>query len=214
MALSLSVNQTFAVQVPGSDQQLATSRVLSYSEGKLLWIAAPTHDDTEVTLEPGTTVALEFTSADAILRYTATVMERRVDPASLRLSWPDDEQRIQRREAVRVPIDFLVWVAVIRPNGTTAPSVKARCVDLSAGGLRLVLPELLPYPCEVELTLHLPDAPKHVVEGVVVRSGELQNPPRGHPYWSGVRFTTMPAALRRDIAKLVMDVQRELLKRG
>jgi c-di-GMP-binding flagellar brake protein YcgR len=213
MAFSPSVNQTFSVQVTGSNQ-VASSRILSCSDGKVLWISVPTRDDADVTLEPGTAVALEFPSADAILCYTATVVERREDPPSLRLSWPEGEKRIQRREAVRVPVEFLVWVAVVRPNGTTAPSIKARCVDLSAGGLRLVTPELIPYPCDVELTLNLPGGGKHVVDGVVVRSGELQNPPPGHPYWSGVQFIKVSAPLRRDIAKMVMDVQRELLRRS
>lgn len=213
MALSLSVNQTFSVQVPGSDQ-LAATRVLSYTEGSVLWIASPTRDEAEVPLDPGTTVALEFTTPDAILRYTAKVMERREDPLSLRLSWPNGEQRIQRREAVRVPIDFQAWVAVIRPNGTTAPSIKARCVDISAGGVRLITPELVPFPSDVELTLTLPDAGKHVVDAVVVRSGELQNPPSGYPYWSGVQFVNVSAQLKRDVARLVMEIQRELLRRS
>lgn len=213
MALSLSLNQALSVQVPDTEH-LAPSRVLSYTEGRLVIISVPVHEDVEVALEPGTTVALEFPMEDAIFRYTARVMERRDDPACLRLSWPEGETRIQRREAVRVPAEFLVWVAPFRPNGSTAPSIKARCVDLSAGGLRLVTPELLPFPSEVELTMNLPDLGKHVVDGVVVRSGELQSPPPGHPYWSGVQFVKVSPALQRDIAKLVMDVQRDLLRRS
>lgn len=213
MPLSLNFNQALSVQVPETEH-LASSRVLSFTEGQLLIISVPVHEGEEVTLEPGTTVALEFPTEDAIFRYTAQVRERREDPACLRLSWPTGEKRIQRRDAVRVAVDFLVWVAPFRPNGSTAPSIKARCVDISAGGLRLELPELLPFPCEVELTLNLPDLGKHVVDGVVVRSGELQHSRPGYPYWSGVQFAKVSAALQRDIAKMVMDVQREILKRS
>jgi c-di-GMP-binding flagellar brake protein YcgR len=114
----------------------------------------------------GENIGVAFRRGHKKCVFTAVVMARgeyalngqtRVE--SLTLSWPDSVQELQRRAYYRVPVPRTRNVSVLVFRGGTSqrkkarsahwPKCTARLSDLSAGGMRVVLPpgKKLPLNC-------------------------------------------------------------------
>jgi c-di-GMP-binding flagellar brake protein YcgR len=191
------------------------SLVIDFVEGKELVIGAPLDQGAEVHLEPGTRVDVEVPRPDGLRRYTAVVESRSASaPPSLRLSWPSGMQRIQRRNAVRVPATFRVDAGVPGETGVRVTRVRGLTNDLSSGGARISVPCEIPLRADLEIQLHLPDMGCREVEARVVRRGETRLPQAEYSHWIAVEFTAVTEAVRRDITNYVFNVQREQLRKG
>ncbi|HET8653933.1 MAG TPA: PilZ domain-containing protein [Longimicrobiaceae bacterium] len=191
------------------------SLIIDFVEGKELVVGVPLDQGKEVRLEPGTRVDVEVPHPDGLRRYTAVVQSRSASaPPSLRLSWPGGMQRIQRRNAVRVPTTFHVDAGVPGETGAHPTRVRGLTNDLSSGGARISVPCEIPLRANLDIQLHLPDIGCRAVEARVVRRGETRLPQAEYPHWIAVEFTAVTESVRRDITNYVFDVQREQLRKG
>lgn len=190
------------------------SLVLDFREGEEIVIGVPMAGGEEIVVEVGTQLQVQTMHRDAVRRFTTAVVRRRHVPSPcLYLTWPDEVQRIQRREHVRVEVT--VPVAVRMPNGEQkAPVVSGYTADLSAGGVRLNLPQALPSGPDVVLELNLPGTRTLVCEARVVRSGESESARGPKRYWASAQFKGLSGAAQKDLTKFVFDVQRELIRKG
>src|SRR5688500_10179252 len=106
MRINFYPMQAIAVQPPWAGEDIwYPSLVLDYEEGKVLSIGAPLSQRQEVLIPPGTRIRLQLALPDGLRRFTAVVRQRHSpagSPISLELTWPEDYQRIQRRDNVRV----------------------------------------------------------------------------------------------------------------
>lgn len=178
----------------------------------------PAGDDDE--LEPeifnkGTGIEVEISFPDGIRRFTSVV--RRLDlnyGGAMRVDWPTEGTRIQRRDYVRVDVSFrtIVWYRgedekLIQLNGYTT--------DFSAGGVRLRLEQPLPDEQRIEMEIQKTKLSEQTLQGRVVRSGELEKK-RNEPqyYWVAVEFVGVDEGLRKEMTQMVFDIQREQMRKS
>lgn len=192
-----------------------SSVVLDFTEGKELLIGLPIRHGVEISVPAGTRLLIQLILPDGVRRMTTSVRERRTSmPAGLVIEWPQSEERIQRRNDVRVDTMFPAEVRPIMPEGSLAPPIHGLVADISAGGARLFTAGNLYVGAEVELTMQLPSIGQRQMDGRVVRGGLNVAASTTHPHWIGVMFTDVPQTVKRDIIRLVFDLQREQMRRG
>jgi c-di-GMP-binding flagellar brake protein YcgR len=193
--------------------------ILDIEEGAGLLVALPDGvlgrrvSELEAERESPREVVLEVASPTGLFRCLCEVRgERRSEPAGWRLGWPSRVERIQRREHVRVSVRLRAEVrfrAEDRPRqiaGTTA--------DLSAGGVRVRLPEPIPPGTAVEVALDVPRIGPRDYDAVVTRSEPEEDGAATGRHGVGFRFEDLPDAVGRRIVQYVFSVQREQMRRA
>src|SRR5687768_15211011 len=133
---------------------------------------------------------------------SASLLGRRDGPRpGLVLDWPQVDERIQRRDNVRVSVMFPVYVRPVDAKGKVGTRINGTAVDLSAGGVRIVLPEPLWEGLQVELALQIPEMGERMAAGKVIRATENSNAGLAALYAAGVQFTDISEIVRRDITR-------------
>ena len=214
MRIQLRFNQPVSIQVPGRDGAWHPCVILNHVEERELVIAMPATLAGTEPLAPHSDLILEIALPDGLRRYKVEVMEVGENPPSLKLSWPEEGERIQRRDAVRVPLEVPVEVRIVLRGGALANPVVGKASDISSGGMRLNLPEILEPDSAVRVTFQAPDIGKMECPGRVLRGGELKDAIAPNNYWVAVIFANLPADVLRDINRLVVDIQRNIMRRS
>lgn len=215
MRIQLRFNQPVSIQLPGGNGAWHSSVVLNHDEDRELVIAMPASlQEEEEPPAPTTELAVEIGLPDGLRRFRVRVMRVIETPPSLALSWPEEGERIQRREAVRVPIELPAEVRPVLRGGALGDPVKGQTSDISAGGMRLNLPQLLEPESLVQVTVQTPEIGKLVCTARVLRGGELKEALPPNLYWVAIIFANLPGDVLRDINRLVVDVQRSLMRRN
>ncbi|MCK8816509.1 PilZ domain-containing protein [Natroniella sulfidigena] len=133
-------------------------------------------------------------------------------------------QRIQRRNYVRVPVTGEVKYRIVeyndikdkfKVNGLDKEFSKAAIVDISGGGLKMILEELNGLEEGTFLELKVL-APLHldIVNGEVVRIRQEEVETGEIKYGIGVKFLDLAQFVREEIVEWVFSKQRELRKKG
>jgi len=215
MAFPLRALQPLVLSFLDVDQIIrATSRIVDFTEGKEIIVDVPYREGDEVLVPIGTVLEVEVTQADAIRRFPSRVLGRLpMRPPCLQLEWPDEIERIQRRNDVRVAAALKVEME-FHPQEGGRSTLRGETSDISAGGLRIVTPEAVPEGISVLVRLFLPSNEMLLCRGEVLRGGEIQLHNNKTARWAALRFTEVSERDRRELTKLVFDIQRELLRRG
>jgi c-di-GMP-binding flagellar brake protein YcgR len=216
MQINFYPMQAIAVQPPWAGEDVwYPSVVLDYDQGKTLSIGAPLSRSQEVLIPPGTRVRLQLALPDGLRRFSAMVVQRNPGPpVAVELTWPEDYQRIQRRENVRVDVTLRVQVCRILENDARGAPLFGITSDISAGGTRIRLAEPLEVLSDIELLFTFPDEVEHRCDARVLRRGELTQAVTELRHWMALEFTNISEVVRREITRLVFDVQREQLRKG
>ena len=216
MASSFVPNQIISLQVPEIEAgKWHRTKVISVVAERELEVSVPVENGVEQVVPPEYKVLLEAVLPDGLRRMTAYVLGRRDGPRpGLVLDWPEVDERIQRRDNVRVSVMFPVYVRPYDHKGILGTRINATVVDLSAGGVRIVLPEPLWEGLHVELALQIPEVGERMCAGKVIRATE--NPQAGLAalYAAGVQFTEISEIVRREITRFVFNTQREHFRKG
>ena len=176
-------------------------------------------DDSEF-LEPppfdrGARLEVEVSFPDGIRKFTSVV--KRLDlkyGGSMRIEWPSAGTRIQRRDFVRVDVQYraLVWY---KEGDGPLQQINGFTLNVSAGGVRLKLPQPLPDDQRIEVEIQTPPLADLTLQGRVVRSGELEKGRKeAQFYWVAVEYVGVDEGLRNDMTQMVFDIQREQMKRS
>lgn len=216
MSHPFRASQVIFVQLPESEEdQRYASRIVHVAEGRELWIGALNQDGEAVEVEPGTPVVLEVLLPDGIRRFPS-VMQRKIhgSPPNLVVGWPRDIERIQRRNDVRVEVSVPVQLEPIGRIENVARRIDTTTIDLSAGGLRVVVSDALPEDIQIKLRLSIPGREPVLAHGNVLRCQEIDEPTTTRRFWAAIRFTLIDEFDRREITRYVFDIQRELLRRA
>lgn len=216
MRINFYPMQAIAVQPPWAGEDVwYPSVVLDYAEGKSLQIGAPLSRRQEVLIPPGTRVRLQLALPDGLRRFSAVVRDRLpTSPPSLELTWPEDFQRIQRRDNVRVDATLRVQVCRVRKDDSRGPPLFGVTSDISAGGVRIRLAEPIEILTKVELLMTFPGDVEHRCDARVLRRGELTQAVTDLRHWMALEFTEITEVVRREITRLVFELQREQLRKG
>lgn len=216
MRIELRPMQPVFIQVNPDGDVWYPSIIDDLREGEWVSVGVPMSGGGEVPVRPGVPIHIELALPDGLRRFVAAVRERRGGAGTaptLVLDWPRDVQKIQRRDNVRVDAAFPARIRLRGAGATDAEPISGLTQDLSAGGTQVRVPEQLPDLSTIELTLELP-AGERTCGARVVRGGELPQARGELRYWLALTFTDMEPALRREITRLVFDLQRELMRRG
>lgn len=214
MRIQLRFNQPISIRLPRADGAWHSGVVLNHTEDREMVIGMPATLAEAEPPEPGTEVDVELALPDGLRRFTVHVRGVGDAPPSLKLSWPQEGERIQRRDAVRVPVQMRADVRVVQRDGSLGPTLLGQTSDVSAGGVRINLPEPLEAESRIEIALQAPGIGTMECAGRVLRGGELQAVTGANRHWVAVIFSDLPPAVLRDINRMVLDVQRTLMRRS
>ena len=203
--------QALSLRIAGDGaEEWYASLVLDFVEGEELLIGVPMSRGREVAIRSGTPVILELALPGGLRRMTTRVRGRSLGgPPSISLDWPEDQERVQRRNDVRVDAMFPVEVRRILPAGVRAEPLRGLVADISAGGAQILLSSPLQVGETVELTMRLPGVGERQCSARVIREGLGIIRTASHPRWAGVMFTDLGPSLRREVTKLAFDIERE-----
>lgn len=111
----------------------------------------------------------------------------------------------ERRRYLRVPVELRVETSILDPAGLPLKTFEARATDVSAGGVRLVLPEPLWVGCSLRLHL-VHDHPRLDLPllGSVVRTERLE----GSAHGAGIEFVAVSGPERIALTRFVLALAR------
>jgi hypothetical protein len=209
--VDFQVHRELVVSLPSPKDRLDWKPTPKTEEG-----AGEDEELTDTLFSRGTQLEVQISFPDGIRRFSSIV--RKLDLSfggSLYLDWPTEGTRIQRREHVRVEVRFPAAVRYVDGNGLLR-SMEGDTIDLSAGGSRLQLAEPIPDDTEVELQIGAEALAQEPLQGRVVRSGEVdkQKVRRGLSWWVAIEFVAMDPRTLKEMTQLVVDIQRQQMKRS
>jgi c-di-GMP-binding flagellar brake protein YcgR len=174
----------------------------------------PTEQMRLFPLRPGQTVIVELSRpGDALYSREMLIQSATTEePPRLVLRPVADWQRVQRREAVRHPVDIRPSQAHrILPDGEHQP-FSAVIADLSTGGMRVVTSTELEMFDQLELRFGTPSGGAELrLQVTVLRVA----PPRsvGHDAWEiGCQFVEPSAVEREQIVQFILAQQAAMAK--
>lgn len=211
--------QPILLEVPeGENCGTYPSLVLDFVEGESLLVGVPLERGREVRIGPETVVNVQIPRPDGVYVMPSLVVARDTQGPALMLRWPAREDRVQRRNHVRVGVMIPVEVWVRTAEGGRAGQEERRIsgasVNLSAGGLLLAVAEPLDPEAQVRLRLLMPDGIDTSVEARVLRTGEKEDAHLAHRFWAALEFVGVLESARKEITQFVFDVQRDQIRKG
>lgn len=195
--VQLQPSQPVVLRVYGESAPLVAA-LGEVRPGELLAIRWPPHVPVGSWF-PGAVLEGEFGLPDGLWRFRARVSRWSEESRSLRLDWPFEIVRVQRRDHARVRASA---PARLRLPGSTAAELECRTHDVSTGGVRLHAAEPVEDGRTVVVELDLPDDRVECI-GRVVRSG-----PRGDApgVWIAVEWTAPTSATVRALSRFVLGI--------
>jgi c-di-GMP-binding flagellar brake protein YcgR len=176
--------------------------------------AAAEEDVDQVDYHSGMDVDVQLSFPDGLRFFTTKV--RSIDHisygGSLRLAWPVEGTRVQRREHVRIRAVKGAEVWYREEESRKLKRLKGFTTDISAGGVRVRVPEALPDETQVELELDIPVPGARTLHGRVVRSGIIGKEKKPEAYWLGIEFVGVGQVLRKALTQYVFDLEREQIR--
>lgn len=191
------------------------SHVLDFREGEEIVVDVPMERGYDVPIEQGARIRVQTSHPDGIRRFGAAVLRRRDVPAPcLYLSWPDEIERIQRREYVRIEVAARIAVRLVGADGEEPRVFVGYTADLSAGGLKIDVSEPLAPASIAEVQLELPGHGTLICKARILRAGQSESPGGGVRHWVAVQFDGISESNRNDLKRFVSDVQQEQIRQG
>lgn len=213
----LTVWQAAELGVPGRDGHLTwhRTRVEDFSaDGSHIVVGWPMVQLAYVSVHRDDLVYLGTTVRDdALYVVPCAVVATQLEPqARLLLTPVGPWQRMQRREHCRIPLTLTPTELLFLPASGEPQPLKGTIMDLSAGGIRLRLPQSLRVGDRLALRFTLPGQPQPISAVAVVRRiapVEHSDPPR----WDhGCQFERLDRRTEDAIVRFVFQRQRELAK--
>ena len=154
-------------------------------------------------------------SAPGVIRRFPATVRRYIpgNPAMLVVDWPQDSERIQRRNDVRVDVSLPVVLEPLQRSPGVPRQIETDTMDLSAGGMRVVIQDRIPDGLKVRVRLKLGTG-QLVLDGVVVRVHPIDQGFDRPRFWAGIQFTSLHPRDQQEIGRAVFNIQREQLRKG
>ena len=131
------------------------------------------------------------------------------------ISRPEEVERHQNREFVRVRVNLPVTVRQIDEDGTIHDPVQTRLVDLSGSGACFSIDGVVPVDSKVTLELNgIPGVGDIEAMCRVARCSLIEREDGVRVYHVGVGFENLSPAITNKIVRYLFTVQRTILAKG
>ncbi len=210
MIKELQVNKRIDILVEdGVHQGSYLSKVAEVNKDDFK-VTAPFSKGEIVPLRMGQPVQLFCTGNSAAYTFLAKVIGRQNKPvALLTLEKTSEIKRIQRREFFRLKAKRKVDYRVIDDDKGDEGFKDTMTVDISAGGLKLIVGDSMPTAGMLELTIDIPGLENVILKGEIVNTYDL---PDGSAI--SVEFLDIKPNQQDAIITWLFDYQRELRQKG
>jgi c-di-GMP-binding flagellar brake protein YcgR len=174
----IQINQAILVTRADSNDDWYVSKVQDLDDNNFC-ISIPTQGSSPLILNNRDAVKVSLIFKGARFEFETLILGRRYDNIQLYvLALPKEYKRIQLRDFVRLPIVLEMYYAELPEDGQLPVFVGCSCLDLSGGGIRLLLKKGYQIGTRLLLKFPLPFR-NHSVDleamGKVVRSSLIVN---------------------------------------
>jgi len=200
--------------IEGEYQGSYNSRIEEINDDKMI-LALPFMGTVPIPIRSGERIIIYSATKDAVYGVVGEVIKRQLEPLPLlHVVITGEIERVQRRNYVRVPILLNVMYRVKGDEKIYTTSTK----DLSGGGMKIVLPEMLKIRDILQVRLELPSPESPIdCEGKVVwidTEEILNNNKLEKISYAGVEFTLIDEKERERLIRFLFNYQRSLIKKG
>ena len=210
MAVEITINQNIKI-TRAAGKEWCASNVQDVSSGSFC-ISIPTLGAHPLVLHEGDAVKISFVSENARYEFETKVVGRRYDNIPMyELALPKEYKRMQLREFVRISFIMEMEYAEVPDEGMMPVFTKCTCLDLSGGGIRLLLKKYYPVGTELILKFIIPfknDKEKVEIKGRVIRSWQDRNMCQSAVQFKGISRRLQDLIVRFILLK--MSEQRRL----
>ncbi len=211
---NLSINQNVEVVISeGPYQGSYNSKVSDLVEDKIKVMAIYKREEL-IPLRKGEEVQLLYEGESAFYSLKTEILDRGKDPIpTLILKKTDDINRIQRRKYFRLQVNKKIKyksLKDIEDENKEAKFKKTTAIDLSGGGLLMVLKEDLNLKDKLLFNLNIENLDK-LIKGRIVR---IKHNKDGYSKTAGIEFIEIGRKDRDKIISFLFNYQRKLRRRG
>jgi c-di-GMP-binding flagellar brake protein YcgR len=177
---------------------------------RMISVFAPNSQGGVIALREGTKVGLVFWDEVASYAMDTVIVQRIAVPVPVFvLEFPDDIQKIQRRNFVRVPAIYPISFRVIERAGLS-DTKKGTMLDLSGGGMRFQTLEKLEMGAILHTFLELPTGEIRTAARVC----RVEKVDDTKKFAISLDFYQISERERDQIIRCVFDIQRAMRKKG
>lgn len=222
------VNSNIEIEIKhGAYQGTYNSRIEEIKDD-ILEIAIPSKQGRLLPLPAGTWFVGRISQGGSLYVFKSVIQNvaLRQNVPSWIVRCPEEVDKIQRRDFVRVDVRLPIYVKVhveeeifltIEGKKYSAKELnvkewEANTKDLSGSGAKIITKFNIPEETVVSLNLQLPEVGDLVTKARIIRS-ELVNPELGI-YWIGAQFFGLTERDRDKIIRFIFKKQAELRKRS
>lgn len=209
------VNKKVSIRVNEGDYQgYYSTRIEEISEGKIT-LALPFIGTVPVPIRIGERISIFSPSKDAVYKVDGEVIKRQIEPIPLLYIAVNGEVvRVQRRNFVRVPI-VLKTIYTVKSSGKLYDTYTK---DISGGGMKIVLPEILNTNeiLQIRIELPTPEGPINCEGEVrwIDKEERLVGDKVEENIYAGIEFVLIEEKDRDRLIRFLFDYQRKLIKKG
>ncbi|MCX7795019.1 MAG: flagellar brake protein [bacterium] len=200
--------------VEGDYQGYYNSRIEGINDEEIV-LALPFIGTIPVPVRIGEKISIYSVSDDAVYRVDGEIIKRQLEPIPLlQVKINKDIVRVQRRRYVRIPIVLNIQYKLKETDKIYYTYSK----DISGGGIRIVLPEVLNIHSIVEVRIELPPPELSInCEGEIVwidKQEIVVNNRKEEIIHAGIKFTLIEEKERERLIRFLFNYQRNLIKKG
>gem|GEM_PF-1225849 len=151
----IRINQKIQVNLLSGKEDSYVSDV-QYIKDQELIISIPTNGTTPLPLNNGDLIQVSFVSDSSRYVFETRVIGWRYDNTMYALTLPEVCRRVQLRKFARVPTVLEVMYAEVPDEGKKYEFIKSTSLDLSGGGIRLMLKKDLPAGARLLVRINIP----------------------------------------------------------
>lgn len=211
----LRIGLPIEVQVPMPDPEQSNvffSQIMD-CDASSLQISAPQHRGQRVDiLLDGDPIYLRFSHEGVAYTCECRKLGWVHQPEGMRVSLPEQIERIQRRHFVRVDAELPVTLMLQLPDGAEV-LLQTRTTDLSGGGMLITAERELPLYLDAELILSLPpEQPGPQAELLRLKAQICRLLRKDERFQIGLSFMNISEPQRDRLIRYIFRYQRESLK--
>ena len=194
----------------------ASSRVEDIKDNKLMAAMPRTDKGVPLIPQPGEQMLCKILGDGCFYRFFAKFIDKGMDghlPVWY-VAMPQEVEKVQNREFVRVPADYPVILRPLDEYGAMADMIITRITDISGGGIGILDDRELKLNSKVVLEMsNIPGVGMLRITGLVVRCMPVKNA-ASTLYSIGIKFLDVSKVHQNRLVKFVFSIQRQALAKG